>query len=37
MKDVKNNYLQHRIKLIDSPSLLRKILADFLFGLYLPN
>jgi len=29
--------LQHRIKLIASASLLTKILADFLFGLYLLN
>ncbi len=29
--------VQHRIKLIASASLLTKILADFLFGLYLLN
>jgi len=31
------NVCQHRIKLIASASLLTKILADFLFGLYLLN
>jgi hypothetical protein len=30
-------WAQHRIKLIASSSLLTKILADFLFGLYLLN
>jgi len=33
----KNNFAQHRIKLIAGTRLLTKILADFLFGLYLLN
>ncbi len=33
----KNNALQHRIKLMASPCLLTKILADFLSGVSLLN
>ncbi|KKN57689.1 hypothetical protein LCGC14_0559860 [marine sediment metagenome] len=37
LKYGKNNYAQHRIKLMASPRLLTKILADFLSGVYLLN